>query len=176
MWGFAFFSLFDTIGNQISFSTPSVPSNINMSSCFNHLQNDLQHPGPPCLKLPGQRSRLGYEMRGQSSALCPGEVCCSRVSVRLAVARGAWREACGHIAYKSPGHRYTEHCLATATAPLSEDSMTRKDTDHTHTWTSALVGKGERGESSSEDLWLWTVSLCGSRTAHEVPSEAVNQN
>ncbi len=41
---------------------------------------------------------------------------------------GAWREASGHIAYKSPGRRYTEHCLARVTATLSEDSLTLRDT------------------------------------------------
>lgn len=35
----------------------------------------------------------------------------------------AWREAPGHIAYKSPGHRYTEHCLARVTATLSEERL-----------------------------------------------------
>lgn len=40
----------------------------------------------------------------------------------------AWRKATSHIGYKSPGHRYTENCLARVTATLSEDSLSLEDT------------------------------------------------
>lgn len=73
----------------------------------------------------------------------------------------AWRKATSHIGYKSPGHRYTENCLARVTATLSEDSLSLEDTarldayihTQTHTSGNALVRKREHGENSDES-WL----------------------
>lgn len=106
-------------------------------------------------------------MWGESSAQYPGG---SVLKLGLGLAGGglgARREASGHIAYKSPGHIYTENCLARATATLSGDGLTLIDTvPHAmHTYMHNCTGwkkKRERGESSSEswrDLWpVWQLN------------------
>lgn len=91
---------------------------------------------------------------------------------------GLWREASDHIRYKSPGHRYTEHCLARVTATLSEDGPSHEDAvtramhayTPTHKWTGLKMGAWKELQRELEGR------LCGSRAGHEVPLEAVNQN
>lgn len=88
----------------------------------------------------------------------------------------AWRKATSHIGYKSPGHRYTENCLARVTATLSEDSLSLEDTVshasmhiyiHRRTQVEMHWLENESMEKTPmrvgwRDFWLRTVSPCGS--------------
>lgn len=57
-------------------------------------------------------------MRGQSVHSVPRGSVLELRAVPAAGGLEACREASGHIAYKSPGCRHTEHCLARVTATL----------------------------------------------------------
>lgn len=72
-------------------------------------------------------------------------------------------EASGHIAYKSPGHLHTKHCLTRAAAPLSGDGPTLEDTEpHAlHAYMHKCAG-WKKTRAWREAPARETVSLCGS--------------
>lgn len=77
---------------------------------------------------------------------------------------GACREASGRIAYKSPGHIYTERCLARVMATLSEDSLESQrysNTRHACIYTRVQMHWLENGSMERAPVRARGISGCG---------------
>lgn len=151
--------------NRCSFNIQSITSH------FFDVLNRLQIDVPDLGRDPDSGMRCGGRVRARR----PGEVCRSWVAGRLAVARRPGGRRPGHIAYKSPGHRYTERCLARVTAYTLWGPVGLSEIQYHMPCMYIDTCAGWKTRALRKLRWELEGSLCGSWTAHEVPPEAVDQ-